>query len=383
MKSAPDVVPFVSREDVEAREARELAPYAMRSAASRGRVHAEPEHPFRTAYMRDRDRVVHSRAFRLLQYKTQVFVNDEGDGFRTRLTHTMEVAQVSRTAARALRLNEDLVEAIALSHDLGHPPFGHAGEEALDRLLSGHGGFEHNAHGLRVVDVLERRYPAFPGLNLSQEVREAFAMHSPRDTEALGFRRGRPILEAQLVDVCDNLAYTAHDLDDGIAAACLAPGDLAGSSLWSGAWERVGAESPDAPLPLRVSSTVKRIIDLCVSDLVAATARRVAEAGVASPDDVAAHRHPLVGFSEEFGRGQRALARLLYERFYRHPRVVEMARRASATLRALFERGVADPEALGVTAPPGDDGALRRAVADRIASMTDREAQQAFRALDA
>jgi dGTPase len=382
VKPAPDVVSVVSREDVEAREARELATYAMRSSGSRGRVHAEPEHPFRTVYMRDRDRVIHAKAFRLLEYKTQVFGNDEGDGYRTRLTHTIEVAQISRTAARALRLNEDLVEAVALSHDVGHPPFGHAGEEALDSLMEGQGGFEHNAHGLRVVDVLERRYPSFRGLNLSYEVREAFAMHSPREKTALGFERRRPLLEAQLVDVCDNLAYTAHDLDDGIVGGCLSPEHLRDSPLWSEAWDRVADENRGLSTPLLVSAAVKRLIDMCVSDLVEATARRVADAGVSSPDEVRSHSRLLVGFSDAMGRRQRALGRLLYERFYRHPRLLEMARSAARMLTGIFEASVADPSALpGEWKAWADEVGLHRAVCDRIASMTDREAKQAFASL--
>ena len=211
-EAAPAPVASLTREAIEAREDRDLAPYAMHASRSEGRQHAEPGHSFRTAYMRDRDRVIHAAAFRRLEYKTQVFVNQEGDGYRTRLTHTMEVAQVARTAARALRLHEDLTEAIALSHDVGHGPFGHAGETALEAAMEGHGGFEHNAHGLRVVDLLERRYAGFRGLNLSYEVREAFAMHSPRDKESMGFEKRRPLLEAQLVDVCDNLTYTAHEI---------------------------------------------------------------------------------------------------------------------------------------------------------------------------
>jgi dGTPase len=382
VKPPSDVVSTVSREDVEAREARELPAYAMRSGASRGRVHAEPEHPFRTVYMRDRDRVIHARAFRLLEYKTQVFGNDEGDGYRTRLTHTIEVAQISRTAARALRLNEDLVEAIALSHDVGHPPFGHAGEEALDALMEGHGGFEHNAHGLRVVDVLERRYPGFRGLNLSYEVREAFAMHSPREKTGLGFERRRPLLEAQLVDVCDNLAYTAHDLDDGIAGGCLSPEALRDSPLWSEVWDRVSDENRGLPAPVLVSAGVKRLIDLCVSDLVESTARRIADAGVSSVDEVRVHPRSLVGFSDAMARRQRALGRLLYERFYRHPRLLEKARDASRMLTGLFEASVADPSSLpGEWRAWSDEVGVHRAVCDRIASMTDREAKQAFSVL--
>jgi dGTPase len=369
----------IGRREIEEREDRELAPYAMRCGRSKGRVHEETEHAFRTAYMRDRDRIVHAAAFRRLEYKTQVFVNTEGDSYRTRLTHTMEVAQVARTAARALRLNEDLTEAIALSHDVGHGPFGHAGESALAEMMEGHGGFEHNAHGLRVVDVLERRYPAFRGLNLSYEVREAFALHSPRDKESLGFRRCRPLLEAQLVDVCDNLTYTAHDLDDGIAAGCVEPGPLRGADLWREVWDGVTSEFADASPELRVSTTVKRIIDACVTDLVDATAKRIEESGVDSPDAVREHAHLLVGFSEATGRRQRELSRYLHEHFYRHPRLLRMARRGRNMLAALFQAYVERPSMLD--APWRDwtkEVGAERAVCDWIASLTDRGAATEF-----
>ena len=377
-----DPTAATTRVAIEDREARDLAPWAMRVACSRGRVHEEPGHPFRTAYMRDRDRVIHAAAFRRLEYKTQVFVNHEGDYYRTRLTHTMEVAQVARTLARALRLNEDLTEAVALSHDVGHGPFGHAGEEALKAAMEGHGGFEHNAHGLRVVDVLERRYPGFRGINLSFEVRESFAMHAPGDKEALGFQRRRPLLEAQLVDVCDNLTYTCHDLDDGIASGCVAPEEMREADLWRETWDRTVAEHADLPRPLQVSTTVKRVLDACVTDLLSATARRVADAGVGSPADVQAHAHLLVGYSEGFGRRQRALARLLHERFYRHPRLLRMARKARGFLAALFDAYVRDPALLDRAWQAwADEVGAHRAVCDYLASMTDRQALEEYRRL--
>ena len=381
---APPAAPagFRTREEQEDREDKDLAPYAMRSSRSKGRVHEEPEHPFRTAYMRDRDRVIHAAAFRRLEYKTQVFVNQEGDGYRTRLTHTMEVAQVARTAARALRLHEDLTEAIALSHDVGHGPFGHAGETALEEAMEGHGGFEHNAHGLRVVDVLERRYAGFRGLNLSYEVREAFAMHSPRDKASMGFEKRRPLLEAQLVDVCDNLTYTAHDLDDGIAAGCVSPEEMRCAGLWREVWDRVVAESPDVPRGLQVSTAVKRVIDVCVSDLLEATFPRIESAGVASVDDVRAHPHLLVGFSEEMGRRQRELSRALHERFYRHPRLVRAQERGQRILRAIFDAYVDEPAMLDAEgrAAAAESG-VHRAVCDLVAAMTDREAAEEHRRL--
>ena len=270
----PDPIP-VARLELEAREDALLLPQALRCRDSRGRVHEEPEHPYRTAWMRDRDRIIHASAFRKLEYKTQVFVNHEGDYYRTRLTHTIEVAQIARTAARALRLNEDLTESIALSHDLGHGPFGHKGEEVLEQLMSEHGGFEHNAHGLRVVDLLEHRYPRWRGLNLTYEVREAFALHSPRDAAAMGFEKGlQPSLEGQLVDVCDSLAYLAHDLDDGITAGLVSVQELQAVELWQPHWERTLAEEPDLSQRLQVLATIKRLIDAGVTDLVLSSAER-------------------------------------------------------------------------------------------------------------
>ncbi len=373
----------ITRAEIEAREAAQLGPWAMRSAASRGRAHAEPEHPYRTGYMRDRDRIVHTRAFRSLEYKTQVFVNHEGDYYRTRLTHTLEVSQIARTAARALRLNEDLTESIALSHDLGHGPFGHKGEYVLRDLMQAHGGFEHNAHGLRVVDLLERRYPRWRGINLSYEVREAFALHSPAPKAALGFREGvRPLLEAQLVDVCDSLAYLAHDLDDGIAAGLVKPEGLSEVEIWSRTWERVLAEEPGLSRPLQVLLTVKRLIDAGVGDLIAASAERIAAAGVTSPEAVQAHPHPLIAFHDEMHRLQRKLSHYLYEHFYNAPPLMKMGHRARRFLTGLFESyretpTLLEPEERAWAAEVG----LERAICDKIAAMTDREAQEEYRRL--
>src|SRR5690349_19121114 len=231
------------REELEAREARALAPYAMRSRDSRGRVHREPEHPLRMVFQRDRDRIIHSTAFRRLEYKTQVFVNHEGDYYRTRLTHTLEVAQIGRTLARALGGNEDLVEAICLSHDLGHPPFGHSGETALNRLMENYGGFDHNKQSLRIVTKLERRYLNWPGLNLTWEVREGIVKHETEydvsdADEYEADKRGH--LEAQIANVADELAYTAHDLDDGLRSELIAPPDLAGLALWEQVRDSIG-----------------------------------------------------------------------------------------------------------------------------------------------
>src|SRR5689334_2129367 len=245
-------------------EAQTLAPYAMRSCESRGRRFPEPPHPMRTVFQRDRDRIVHSAAFRRLEYKTQVFVNHEGDYYRTRLTHSIEAAQITRTLCRALGLNEELGEAVALSHDLGHTPFGHAGERVLNRLMAPYGGFEHNAQSIRIVDVLEERYPEFPGLNLSWEVREGIVKHSSDYDQPMvqDFEPDvKPVLEAQIVDYADEIAYNSHDIDDGLKSAMLDPSDLADVELWAEANEYVTRRHGDASASIRRYQTVRRIID--------------------------------------------------------------------------------------------------------------------------
>lgn len=373
----------ITREEIQDRETAQLGPWAMPSSRSRGRTHAEPEHAYRTAYMRDRDRIVHTGAFRSLEYKTQVFVNHEGDYYRTRLTHTLEVSQIARTAARALRLNEDLTESIALSHDLGHGPFGHKGEYVLRDLMKDHGGFEHNAHGLRVVDLLERRYPRWRGINLSYEVRESFALHSPLPKGPLGFREGlKPLLEAQLVDVCDSLAYLAHDLDDGIASGLVALEGLRAVDIWRATWERVESEEPDLAQPQQVLLSVKRIIDAGVSDLIAASAERIAASGVASPQQVQAHPHLLIGFHDDMHRLQRRLSHHLYDHFYNAPPLMKMGHRARRFLTGMFEAyrenaRLLEPEERAWAEEVG----LERAICDKIAAMTDREAQEEYRRL--
>ena len=370
----------VTRSELEAREDALLIPQAMRCRLSRGRVHAEPEHDYRTAYMRDRDRIIHASAFRKLEYKTQVFVNHEGDYYRTRLTHTIEVAQIARTAARALRLNEDLTESIALSHDMGHGPFGHKGEYVLEELMADHGGFEHNAHGLRVVDVLEHRYPRWRGLNLSYEVREAFALHSPRDAGAMGFRKGlQPVLEAQVVDVCDSLAYLAHDLDDGITAGLVSTDEMAAVELWQTNWERTLAEEPGLPPRLRVLATVKRVIDAGVTDLVESSRGRITESDTQSPEDVQARRGRLVGFSEGMHRLQRRLSHYLYEHFYCHPRLMKMGADAKHILTRIFRAYQEEPHELSAEKRAwAEEVGLERAICDALASFSDREAIEEY-----
>src|SRR5262249_7107579 len=292
----------VSRQALDARGAAGLASYPLPSRASRGRRSPEPEHPFRLVFQRERDRIIHSSAFRRLEYKTQVFVNHEGDYYRTRLTHTMEAAQVTRTLARALGLNEDLAEAVALAHDLGHTPFGHAGERTLDRLMAPHGGFDHTAQSLRIVDHLEERYPAFRGLNLSWEVREGIVKHSTRydRPQVQEFDPAlAPCLEAQIVDFADEIAYNAHDIDDGLKSGMLDPDDLATVRLWAEAMTEVERRSPDAPLQIRRYQAVRRVIDRLVTDLVETLVAQGRELGIATVADVRQVKPRLVEYSAE------------------------------------------------------------------------------------
>ncbi len=376
---------LVSREAIEAREEALLAPYAARSRQSRGRRHPEPEHPLRTVYQRDRDRIIHSTAFRRLEYKTQVFVNHEGDYYRTRLTHTLEVAQIARTIARILGLNEDLAEAIALAHDLGHTPFGHSGEEELREQMRAHGGFEHNRHGLRVVDTLERRYPAFPGLNLSWEVREAMAKHTTRHDRpgVAEFDDGlQPVLEAQAVEVADEIAYNNHDIDDGLTAHLLRRSELAEVEAWALAAEEVERRLPGLPERIRDRQTIIRLINTQVTDLVETTLARIAGLGIASADDVRRAGGRLFAFSPAVERRKAALEAFLNERLYRHYRVVRMTTKAKRFVRELFQAFLADerqlPDEFRATA---EAEGLHRAICDYIAGMTDRYAQDEYKKL--
>lgn len=382
-----------------------LAPYAMRSAASRGRRHPEPEHPFRTLYQRDRERIVHCTAFRRMTGKTQVLVASVNDHHRTRLTHTLEVAQVARTVARRLRLNEDLTEAIALAHDIGHPPFGHAGEAALDECLKAHGGFDHNLFGLRRVDELEERYPGFPGLNLSFEVREAFVQHSGRldAAEAAEFRTEEsPLLEAQVVDAVDSIAYDTHDTDDALGLGFIALEELRGLAIWDRAAAAVERFTPGlSGHPFR-TAVVRELLARQVTDLLNETARRLAAANVRSVADVRSAGVPLVGASEELRELKAALERFLRERVYRHHRVLRMTANGKRVLQALFAEYVRTPELLpekhlrrwtGADArigppPPGwvvanrrPIESIHRVVGDYLAGMTDRFAQHEYRRL--
>jgi dGTPase len=364
------------------REREALAPYAMLTQDSRGRRYPEEPHPFRTLYQRDRDRIVHSTAFRRLMYKTQVLVTQTNDHHRTRLTHTLEVAQISRTIARQLGLNEDLTEAIALAHDLGHPPFGHAGEEALDECMRAHGGFEHNQHGLRIVEQLEYRYADFPGLNLSWEVLEALAMHSKR-RDAPEIREfetgGRPLLEAQVVDAADSLAYDTHDLDDALSVGLITPRDLNEVEFWRKA-EDVVRQRHQALGPEQFQATmVRALINWQVTDLLDHTQQRLRRESIGTVQDVRGARAILVVPGPEVQTLKAALEEFLQERVYRHYRVMRMAGKGRRFLQMLFAEFCRRPEQMPDRyAKRALAGITERAVCDYLAGMTDRYAQDEY-----
>lgn len=381
-----------------------LAPYAMRDCDSRGRRHPEPDHPYRTPYQRDRERIVHSSAFRRMTGKTQVLVASVNDHHRTRLTHTLEVAQVARTVARRLNLNEDLTEAIALAHDIGHPPFGHAGESALDACLADVGGFDHNLYGLRRVDRLEERYPAFPGLNLTFELRESFVVHAKNSAvpEAAEFAgAGGPLLEAQVVDEVDSIAYNAHDVDDALGLGFLSLEELGALEIWQRAAAAVRRRFPGLTGPMFRTSAVRELLGILVSDLIEETSRRLADAGLKSAADVRAQAKPLVGPSEGIARQKLELQQCLRARVYWHHRVLRMTANGKRILSSLFAEYLKSPELLpdrhrerwaaaptvpgGASHPrlPGrvPEESLERVVGDYLAGMTDRFAQREHRRL--
>lgn len=372
-----DFVPFEPPDWLD-REEEVLAPYAMRTRQSRGRRYPEPAHPYRTLYQRDRDRIVHCTAFRRLMHKTQVLLTQTNDHHRTRLTHTLEVAQISRTIARRLGLNEDLTETIALSHDLGHPPFGHPGEEALDECMRDQGGFEHNLHGLRIVQVLEYPYAAFPGLNLSWEVLEAMALHSgqlDRPETAPFAQVGQPLLEAQVADAADSLAYNAHDVDDALSIGLITPADLDEVTIWRRALEQV-KERQGELRPEQFQSTVVRVlIDSQVTDLLEHTQQRLRQERIHTVADVRRQAETLVGPGPEMCRLKKELEQFLLQRVYKHYRVQRMAVKGRRVLQTLFAEFCRVPQLL----PPryfrrtSAEG-VTRVVCDYLAGMTDRYA---------
>jgi dGTPase len=373
-----------TRAQLEMLEDQSLAPYGCRSRQTRGRAYLDDEPEYRTAFQRDRDRILHTTAFRRLEYKTQVFINYEGDYYRTRLTHTLEVAQIARTMARALGASEDLVEVICLAHDLGHPPFGHSGEVALSRLMSGFGGFDHNKQSLRIVTQLEKRYPDFPGLNLTWEVREGIVKHeSEYDiADATDYNpdlRGQ--LEAQIANAADELAYTAHDLDDGLRSQMINPSMLEGITLWEILAESVGWRGPLLDEMTR-HQMIRRLIGMEVTDLVHTTDQRLRESNVKSVEEIQRLPYNIIGFSEDMHRRNRQLKDFLYANLYRHHRVVRMAVKAERIVSDLFNVYRSEPAVLprhvqGLVEERG----LERTVCDYIAGMTDRYAVEEYQKL--
>jgi dGTPase len=368
-----------TREELEAHEDKALAPHGMRSRDTKGRQHPDKEPRNRTSFQRDRDRIIHTSAFRRLEYKTQVFINFEGDYFRTRLTHTLEVAQVGRTIARALGGNEDLIEAICLAHDLGHAAFGHSGETTLKKLMADHGGFDHNRQSLRIVTELEQRYPNFAGLNLTWEVREGMVKHETTYdvSDASGYNpelRGN--LEAQIANIADELAYTTHDLDDGLRSGMITPADLEHLALWQQLVASVGWDGKHLD-ELTRHRLIRRLIGILVSDVIAATATRIDASGAQSPLDLQKLDHNVIGYSEKMLGPNKELKKFLFDNLYNHPRVVRMAVKADRVLSDLFNEFVKNKAML-----PREfqqfisERGLHRTVCDYLAGMTDRYAIQ-------
>ncbi len=374
---------IVGREQLEQAELRSLAPYACVAASSRGRIHPESESAFRTAYQKDRDRVLHTSAFRRLEYKTQVFVNFEGDYYRTRLTHTLEVAQVATSIARALGLNEDLSETIALAHDLGHPPFGHSGEKALDQLMKDDGGFDHNRQSLRIVTEIERRYPSFPGLNLTWETLEGIMKHETEyDVPDARFEPDvQPSLEAQVVNSADEVAYNVHDLDDGLRSHHLTARQLSEVPLVGTLMTSLGIDVNAFDGQARYLLT-RELLGLIITDIIVATDERLREHGIESLNDVRNAPSKLLGPSARLASQLAELKAFLYQNFYFHHRLIRMSKKANMILERMFMAYLAAPDML----PPAvrrdaEELGLKRALTDYLSGMTDRYAVEEYRRL--
>lgn len=368
-----------TRREIEEIEIKTLAPYAMKARHTKGRVHKEEEHPYRTCYQRDRDRIIHSTAFRRLEYKTQVFVNHEGDYYRTRLTHTLEVVQIAVSIARGLGLNGDLAEAVALAHDIGHPPFGHSGEEELHVLMKDYGGFDHNLQGLRVVDLLEERYPDFRGLNLSWEVREGINKHStPYDhsRKLVELEPDKsPTLEAQIVDLSDEIAYDNHDLDDGLTSGLIKEEELREIPLWRDIHDKINTRYPGLKGQIRKYQIIRALINTEVTDLITESEKRIGEFKIKTSEDAREVSQRIILFSQKLLEERKALKKFLFDNLYMHHKVVRMADKSRRFIRELFNVYLSNPEQL----PPTSKGRLgaegpHRVVCDYIAGMTDRYA---------
>lgn len=369
-------------------ERQDLAGYAAQSETSRGRRYHELYKDDRPAYERDRDRIVHCAAFRRLEYKTQVFVNHEGDYYRTRLTHSLEVSQIGRGIARRLKLNEDLVETLALAHDLGHTPFGHTGEEVLNRLMAPYGGFEHNRQSLRIVEKLEERYPDFNGLNLSWEAREGIIKHSSDYDipDGSGFDEYdpnlRPTMEAQIIDLADEIAYNNHDIDDGLKAGYLNPADLMSVDLWAETYARVAEKYPSLPEDRQILQTISHLIGFLILDMVEQTRANIVAAGINSLDDVRGQGANLVMLSADTATRNRGLKAFLYKNLYRHYKVERMRIKAERFLTRLFESYLQNPTLLPSSYQDKyEQYGRERVVCDYIAGMTDRYALDEYKRL--
>ncbi len=366
---------MTTRQQQEQEEIQKLASYATRSAENKGRRYPEEEHFFRTCYQRDRDRIVHCVAFRRLEYKTQVFINREGDHYRTRLTHSLEVGQIARTLARMLCVNEDLCEAHSLAHDLGHPPFGHAGERVLNELMNDHGGFEHNAQALRIVDWLEKRYPDFPGLNLTAETRRSI-LKTKKAYQGMGegLIDFYPI-EAQIVDIADEISYTSHDLDDGIESGHLSIDQLNDLPLWQEAWQRVLDLYPNCSAVTKRFQIIIQIINSQVQDVAQESYRRLKQTDFKRIDDA-------VGYSEMLSHKVEEAKRFLTEHLYRHPRVLRTMTRCNRIVRNLFQHYCANPRQLPRSFQQRiENVGVERTAADYVAGMTDRYAEKDYHEL--
>lgn len=381
---------IVVRSVQEQRERAYLAPYALLSENSRGRVYSEEECMYRTAFQRDRDRIIHSKAFRRLEYKTQVFAYYEGDHYRTRLTHTLEVAQIARSVAQYLGANEDLTHAVALAHDLGHTPFGHAGEQSLHALMAEKGGFEHNTQSLRVVDLLEARYPDFPGLNLTHETRSGIIRHStvydhaPEESLRAFMSEPQPSLEAQVVNLADEIAYNCHDIEDGLRSGFFDERDLSELELWNEVTRIIRDRYPDLDRDTFLYQCIRLLIDAFIRDLVKATEEALAEGSFQSPQQIVNMIKPVASFSSGMQKWKGRLNEFLHARFYTHHKIMRMQFKANRLLSDLFEEYVKRPSQL----PPGvqkrisaNVEAPERIVCDYIAGMTDRFALDEHRKL--
>ncbi len=374
-----------TRQQLEELEDQFLAPYAIRSKNSKGRKFPEDEPDYRTVFQRDRDRILHTTAFRRLEYKTQVFINYEGDYYRTRLTHTLEVAQIGRSVARALGANEDLVETICLAHDLGHPPFGHSGERTLARLMVDHGGFNHNHHSFKIVTQLEKRYPEFDGLNLTWEVLEGIVKHET-DYDVADAQEYDPNLrghlEAQIANVADELAYTAHDLDDGLRSGMITPDQLAGVSLWEVINESIGRRRSDILDDLARHRLIRRLIGIEVNDLIQSIDRMIRRSGIRNVVELQELPYNVVGFSEDMHRRNRELKDFLFNNLYNHYRVVRMSVKAERILESLFNTYITEPTVLPETFRKTiENDGLEETVCNYIAGMTDRFAVDEYQKL--